>query len=117
MARRDKIIRAERRATRTRARLQGVNVLSRVSVFRSLKHIYAQIIDDTTGTTLASSSSLTLKQSKGDKKVIAKLVGLDLAKRAQELNINQVVFDRGGFLYHGRVQQLAEGLREGGLVL
>ncbi|EKE05167.1 MAG: 50S ribosomal protein L18P [uncultured bacterium] len=89
--------------------------MPRVSVFRSLKYIYAQVIDDINSTTLVSCSSLELKNLKGDKKAIANAVGKELAKRAQEKGITTAVFDRGSFLYHGRVKALAEGLREGGL--
>lgn len=91
--------------------------LPRVSVFRSLKYIYAQIIDDVNQKTLASCSSLELKTLTGDKTAIAKDVGLELAKRAKTAGIEKAVFDRGRYLYHGRVQSLAEGLREGGLTL
>lgn len=106
--------RTARRALRVRARLSTGN-LPRVTVFRGLKHIYAQIIDDAAHKTLASCSSLEMKNLKGDKKAIAHSVGLELAKRAVEKNISAVVFDRGRFLYHGRVKSLAEGMREGGL--
>ena len=91
----------------------------RLAVFRSLKHIYAQVIDDTTGTTLvaASDSEPALReQAKGNKKTDdAKVVGEAVAKRALERGISQVVFDRGGFLYHGRVKALAEAARGAGL--
>jgi large subunit ribosomal protein L18 len=86
-----------------------------VSVFRSARHIYGQIIDDATGNTLASCSTLEVKNIEGDKKTIAHQIGLELARRAQEKGISKVAFDRGSFLYHGRVKALAEGLREGGL--
>ncbi|MFC1842776.1 50S ribosomal protein L18 [Candidatus Dependentiae bacterium] len=105
--------RAKRRALRVRKKFK--TELPRVSVFRSLKYIYAQIIDDNKNTTLASCSSLELKGLKGDKKKIANAVGKELAKRAQEKGVQEVVFDRGSFLYHGRVKALADGLREGGL--
>lgn len=87
----------------------------RVSIFRSLNHIYAQLIDDSLGKTLASSSSVAFQESKGTKKEVAKLVGLDLAKKVQDAGITTACFDRGRFLYHGRVESLAAGLREGGL--
>ncbi|MFA4966733.1 MAG: 50S ribosomal protein L18 [Candidatus Margulisiibacteriota bacterium] len=86
----------------------------RLSVYRSLGQIYAQIIDDSEGKTLASSSSLKLKV-KGKKSEISKKVGLEIAKAAIAKGINTVVFDRGSFPYHGRVKALAEGAREGGL--
>lgn len=105
--------RAQKRATRVRSRLT-TNAMPRVSVFRSLKHIYGQLIDDKQGTTLASSSSLEITIT-GDKKEVAKAVGKALAERALAHGIKQVAFDRGSYLYHGRVQALAEGLREGGL--
>lgn len=97
-----------------KARLKSAGKF-RVSIFRSLNHIYAQLIDDSVGKTLASASSVLLKDQKGDKKEIAKLVGLDLAKKVQDAGITKVCFDRGRFLYHGRVESLANGLREGGL--
>jgi len=107
--------RAKRRAARVRRRIKGTNSLPRVSVFRSLNHMYAQVIDDATHATLISCSSLELKDLKGDKKTVARSVGLELAKRAQDKGVSAVVFDRGRFLYHGRVHAFAEGLREGGL--
>lgn len=105
----------ERRANRTRAAIKKNSDRLRVSVFRSLNHIYAQIIDDTAHKTVLSCSSLELKNIPGDKKSIARAVGLELAKRAQEKGLTAAVFDRGSFLYHGRVAALADGLREGGL--
>ena len=88
----------------------------RVTIFRSLRHIYGQIIDDSVGRTLVSCSSLELKNLTGDKKEIARGVGLELSKRAKEQNITaNLAFDRGRFLYHGRVKSFADGLREGGL--
>jgi large subunit ribosomal protein L18 len=109
-----------RRATRVREGLKLKSSRLRVSVFRSLNHIYAQIIDDANQKTLIASSSAVLKldkQNKLDKKAMAKAVGIDLAKKAIEANIQEVCFDRGSYLYHGRVLSLAEGLREGGLKL
>lgn len=105
--------RVTRRAFRVRNKLDK-NV-SRVSVFRSLNHIYAQLIDDNAHKTIVSCSSLELKNIKGDKKAVAKAVGVELAKRALDKNVTAAVFDRGSFLYHGRVKSVAEGLREGGL--
>lgn len=107
--------RIERRASRVRSGLKSNLELPRLSVFRSLNHIYGQVIDDVTGTTLVAFSSLQLKSANGDKKAVAKLVGLELAKLAKSKNVEAVRFDRGRFLYHGRVQALADGLREGGL--
>jgi len=106
-----------RRATRVREGLKLKSSRLRVSVFRSLNHIYAQIIDDANQKTLISSSSVVLKLDKLDKKAMAKAVGIDLAKKAIGANIQEVCFDRGSYLYHGRVLSLAEGLREGGLKL
>jgi len=105
--------RAKRRALRVRKKIKAE--VPRVSVFRSLSNISAQIIDDNAHATLVSCSSLELKNLKGDKKAVAKQVGQELAKKAQEKGITEAVFDRGRFLYHGRVKALAEGLREGGL--
>lgn len=107
--------RTKRRELRVRSKFQSS--LPRVSVFRSLKQIYAQVIDDATGTTLVSCSSMEMKNLKGDKKAVANAVGKELAKRAQDNGIKEAVFDRGSFLYHGRVKALAEGLREGGLTI
>lgn len=107
--------RKERRALRVRSKLKSNETLPRVSVFRSLSHIYGQLIDDNSGVTIASHSSLISKNVKGDKKAIAKAVGLELAKKALEKGISSARFDRGRFLFHGRIEALAEGLREGGL--
>ena len=87
----------------------------RVSVARSAKHIYAQVIDDTQGKTLVSFSSAQLAKPVGDKKSIAKKVGLALAEKALGKGVKDIVFERGSCRYHGRVKSLAEGLREGGL--
>lgn len=100
-----------------RRRIKTDSTLPRVSVFRSLKQIYAQIIDDAARTTLVSCSSLEFKKMTGDKKTVAHKVGLELAKRAQAQGLATVVFDRGSFLFHGRVKALADGLKEGGLKL
>lgn len=109
-----KAIRANRRASRVRNVLKNNTDLPKVSVFRSLNHIYAQVIDMNVGKTVVSCSSLELKTS-GSKKEVARTVGKELAKRAIENGIKAAVFDRGGYLYHGRVQELADGLRDGGL--
>lgn len=105
--------RVRRRTLRNRARL--VSSSPRVSVFRSLNHIYAQVVDDVQQKTLASASSLALQKVTGSKKDAAHTVGLELAKKALKQGISVVTFDRGSFLYHGRVKALAEGLRAGGL--
>jgi len=105
-----------RRHKRIRAKISGNPETPRLCVFRSLSNIYAQVIDDVNGKTLVSASSLE-KEVAGDgtKKEIAREVGKLLGKRAVEAGIESVVFDRGGYAYHGRVQELADGAREGGL--
>lgn len=100
-----------------RAKVSGVAVKPRLSVFRSNTEIYAQLIDDINGVTLASASSKdkeisAQKITKGEK---SKLVGTTIARKATELGLTEVKFDRGGYLYHGRVKALADGAREGGL--
>jgi large subunit ribosomal protein L18 len=100
---------------RVRNKLAGNKDLPRVSVNRSLKNISGQVIDDNLGTTLASCSSIELDKLKGDKSEIAKAVGIELAKRSLSKGISSIRFDRGRFLYHGRVKAFADGLREGGL--
>lgn len=107
--------RAQRRTLRNRENLINAQGLPRVAVFRSLKHIYAQIIDDAAHKTLASCSSVELENLSGDKKSVARLVGASLADRAKKIGVTAVIFDRGSYLYHGRVKSLAEGLREGGI--
>lgn len=109
--------RSKRRTLRVRAHLKATASLPRVSVFRSLKNIYAQLIDDANHSTVVSCSSLDLKDVSGDKKAVAHAVGKQLAKRALDKGVTAVMFDRGSFLYHGRVKALADGLREGGLTL
>ncbi len=108
-----------RRHRRIRKRLAGTPARPRLSVFRSLKHIYAQVIDDTRGITLAAASSVepTLREAlQGQKKTErARAVGELVARRALERGIEKVVFDRGGYLYHGRVKALAEAARGAGL--
>ena len=108
---------AKRRAERTRIRLRSVaNGRPRLSVFRSSKNIYAQIIDDVKGVTLVAASSLDKEfNGNGGNKEAARKVGELIAKRAAEKGISQVVFDRGGYIFHGRVKELADGAREGGL--
>ena len=103
------------RHSRLRKRIEGTATRPRLAVFRSLQHIYAQIIDDSTGTTIASASSQEKELKAAGNTEGAKKVGEALAKRAKEKGINAVVFDRGGFRYHGRVASLAEGARDGGL--
>lgn len=106
-------IRAARRELRVRGKLKRFGMPPRVSVFRSLKHIYAQIIDDMNQNTIVSCSSLEMGNVKGDKKAVAHAIGVELAKRAKEKGVDAVVFDRGNHRYHGRVKALADGLREG----
>jgi large subunit ribosomal protein L18 len=109
----------KRRHRRVRKRVVGTSQRPRFNVFRSLKHIYAQVIDDTRGHTLAAASTLDAElrdRVKGlTKTEQAKLVGELLAQRALERGVKKVTFDRGGYKYHGRVKSLAEAAREGGL--
>lgn len=97
-----------------RSKISGTTERPRLTVFRSNKQIYAQVIDDTTGKTLASASSLKMEE-KTSKKEIAAKVGELIAKNAQEVGIQAVVFDRNGYLYHGRIKELADAARNGGL--
>ena len=103
-----------KRHKRVRAKISGTAERPRLNVFRSEKNIYAQVIDDVNGVTLCSASSLKLEGSGGNK-TAAREVGKAVAKAALAKGIEEVVFDRGGYLYHGRVAELAEGAREGGL--
>jgi len=109
----------QRRHVRVRARINGTIERPRLNVFRSNKHIYAQLIDDVQGTTLVSASTLDkdliLDETNGSTIDAARKVGELVAKRAVEKGVLSVVFDRGGYLYHGRVQALAEAAREAGL--
>lgn len=106
-------IKRELRHKKVRKNVSGTPARPRVAVFRSGQHIYAQIIDDTKAVTLLSESDL--KSKGGSKKERAVMVGENLAKKAVVKKIKKVVFDRGGYKYHGRVAALAEGLRKGGL--
>jgi large subunit ribosomal protein L18 len=105
----------ERKHLRVRAKISGTPECPRLVVFRSNKNIEAQIIDDVKGVTLVSASSVQLKLSNGGNVEGAKLVGAEIAKLAKAKKITNVVFDRGGYIYHGRVQALADAAREGGL--
>jgi len=106
-----------RRKRRIRGRISGTVERPRVSVFRSNKAIYAQLVDDGAAATIASARSAEVVDASGLKKAeVAKKVGELLAQRAKDKGIERVVFDRSGYLYHGRVKALAEGAREGGLV-
>lgn len=99
---------------RMRYKINGTSERPRLAVFRSAKHIYAQIIDDTVGNTIVASSTLELKSDVA-KTEAAKLVGAAVAKKALEKGVSKVVFDRGGNIYHGRIKALADGAREAGL--
>lgn len=109
----------ERRHRRVRAKVEGTPQRPRLNIFRSLSNIYAQVIDDVDGKTLAACSTIDKEVAKQigdkDKKEAARVVGKVLAERAKSAGITTVVFDRGGYRYHGRVAALAEGAREGGL--
>jgi large subunit ribosomal protein L18 len=107
--------RRQRRHRRVRGKVHGSANRPRLCVFRSSKGIYAQLIDDDAGVTLASASTLNLGGTTGTKSEKAAEVGKLVAQRAREAGIAAVVFDRGGYLYHGRVKALADGAREGGL--
>jgi len=100
---------------RIRKKINGTGVVPRLSVYRSNKQIYAQIIDDLSGKTLASACSSTEKDFKGNKIDQATQVGAQIAKKASEAGVDNVVFDRNGYLYHGRVKALADSAREAGL--
>ncbi len=112
-------VKVEKRAKikrRIRKKVFGTSAKPRLSVFRSNKQIYAQIIDDNNGVTLASASSYKNKAAEGkSKSEVAAIVGKDVAEKASKAGVETVVFDRNGFQYHGRVKALAEGAREGGL--
>ena len=101
--------------TRIREKLSGTAERPRLNVFRSLNHIYAQVIDDQKGVTIASASTLAMKAKTGGNVSAAKEIGKTIAERAREKGIKKVVFDRGGFLYHGRIKALADAAREAGL--
>src|SRR5262245_58710788 len=118
MATAQKTVARGRRRARVRRTVLGTDTRPRLCVFRSNKHIYAQVISDETGRTLASASSLSAElreQVKGCNKETAKKVGLLVAKLCQERGIHEVVFDRNGYLYHGRLAALADAARESGL--
>lgn len=104
-----------RRHRRVRAKIKGTSRIPRLCVFRSNKHIYTQLIDDEKGKTLLSISDSAIKKLKVKKAVIAYEVGKLLAKKAIEKKVEKVIFDRGGYKYHGRIKAIADGAREGGL--
>ena len=106
-----------KRHERLRLRIRGSAERPRLSVFRSAKYIYAQVIDDTTGRTLAAASSRETELESGSPVDAARAVGKAVAERAKAAGVSSVVLDRGGYQYHGRVRSLAEGAREGGLNL
>ena len=103
---------------RIRKKISGSATKPRLSVFRSNKDIYVQLIDDANGTTIAAASSRQkdIAAQKGNKVTTSKMVGEAIAKKSQELGIKDVVFDRSGYLYHGRIKAVADGAREGGLI-
>lgn len=107
------------RKERIRKKLSGTTERPRFTIYKSLKHLHAQIVDDSTGRTLAAASTLSKelkgKLDEGDKKAAAKQVGLLIAEKCKVAKIEKVVFDRNGFPYHGRVAAIADGAREGGL--
>ena len=110
----EKLLKLQRRKNRVRQNVSGTAERPRLTVYRSLKHIYAQIVDDSTGRTLVSASSVALKVTGGNVDA-AKAVGTAIAERARESAIEKVCFDRNGRLYHGRVKALADAAREAGL--
>ncbi len=112
-----KVIRRNKLRWRIRKNVNGVAACPRLSVYRSNKEIYAQLIDDKTGTTLvwASSREKTMSKESATKVDISKKVGIAIAEKAKAKGIEKCVFDRGGYLYHGRIKALADGAREGGL--
>lgn len=108
-------VKRERRHLRVRKKISGTASCPRLNVFRSNAHIFAQIINDEKHETLVSTSSLQLKLEKGGNIDAAKTVGAEIAKLAKKAKIDKVVFDRGGYVYHGRVKALADSAREAGL--
>ena len=105
----------QKRHAKIRSKVIGTQTIPRLNVFRSNAHIFAQLIDDESATTLASSSSVELKIKTGSNLEGAALVGKDIAEKAKKLKIKKIVFDRGGYLYHGRVAALADAARANGL--
>lgn len=112
----NKVLRRAKIKRRIRKRVTGTSLIPRLSVYRSNKQIYAQLIDDATGKTLASAGSFKQKEAQNVNKITqATMIGKKIAEKAQEAGIKTVVFDRNGYLYHGRVKSLADSAREGGL--
>lgn len=104
--------------SRIREKMAGTATRPRLNVYRSVNHIYTQLIDDASGVTIASASTVQLKDAEkrsGGNIAAARAIGLEIAERAKEKGIKKVVFDRGGYLYHGRVKAIADAAREGGL--
>ncbi|MEN8136103.1 MAG: 50S ribosomal protein L18 [Thermodesulfobacteriota bacterium] len=113
-----KVIARLKRIKRIRKKISGTSDCPRLRVFKSAKHIYGQLIDDVAGQTLVAASTLDKNlqgATEGGKKAMAQKVGLALAEKAKQQGIKKAVFDRGGFLYHGRIKSLSDGAREGGL--
>ncbi|MDP4108946.1 MAG: 50S ribosomal protein L18 [Bacillota bacterium] len=116
VGRKDSNIQRKKRHIRVRAKISGTPECPRLNVFRSSKNIYAQIIDDVNGVTIASASTTEKDfDTYGGNKEAAKKIGNIIAERAKEKGISTVVFDRGGYLFHGRIKELADGARENGL--
>ena len=118
-AQKEKKLKKERRHRRVRAKIKGTSVIPRFSVFRSSRHIYCQLINDENGKTLTSLSDKKIPKEKSGKKKktdISFIVGELIAKEALDIKIKKVVFDRGGYKYHGRVKSVAEGAKKGGLI-
>ena len=105
----------QKRHRRLRSRISGTADRPRLAVYRSLNQIYAQVIDDRSGRTLAAASSLEAKDSKAKRAEVAKAVGAKIAEKAKAAGIEEVIFDRGGYRYHGRVKALADAARSNGL--
>jgi large subunit ribosomal protein L18 len=117
MEAKEKVRARVKRHRRVRKKISGTTERPRLAVYRSNRHIYAQMIDDVGGRTLVSSSTLMTNGKDADRIAQAKAVGKDLAKKARDAGISRAVFDRGGFQYHGRIKAVAEAAREGGLEL
>ncbi|MBU0479762.1 MAG: 50S ribosomal protein L18 [Proteobacteria bacterium] len=114
-----KTVARQSRIKRVRKKIGGTAERPRLRVFKSSRHIYAQLIDDVTGRTLAAMSTLdgTVKSESVENKIeVARKVGMMLAEKAKQIGVEKIVFDRGGYIYHGRVKSLSDGAREGGLV-
>jgi large subunit ribosomal protein L18 len=112
----NKVLRRAKIKRRIRKKVTGTSLIPRLSVYRSNKQIYAQLIDDATGKTLASAGSFKQKEAQNVNKITqATMIGKEIAEKAKEAGIKTVVFDRNGYLYHGRVKSLADSAREGGL--